>query len=390
MKAVSLRRKYDMGEDNNNQTFQVGEVLEGTVTKVEDKHVKVAISEGKEGILPISEISSFHLESASEKVSEGQEIKVKVIKLDDEQIILSLKAIEADQVWGELEGKYEANETFEVTVKEQVKGGLVADVGLRAFIPASLVDTQFVEDFSEFVGQTISVKISEMDKEKNRVILSRKAVLEEQLKSEKLKAFESITAGSIIEGTVQRITSFGVFINLGGVDGLVHISQLSHDRVEQPSDVVKEGETVKVKVLDVDLDNERISLSIKATQPGPWDAVKKSIKVGDEIEGKVTRIVNFGAFVEIQPGVEGLVHISQLSTDRVSKVNDVVKEGQTVNAKVTDADFAKKRISLSIRALEEGKQRAEMEKYVKEYKQDENAGFSLGDRIGDQLNKLRK
>jgi small subunit ribosomal protein S1 len=390
MKAVSLRRKYDMGEDNNNQTFQVGEVLEGTVTKVEDKHVKVAISEGKEGILPISEISSFHLESASEKVSEGQEIKVKVIKLDDEQIILSLKAIEADQVWGELEGKYEANETFEVTVKEQVKGGLVADVGLRAFIPASLVDTQFVEDFSEFVGQTISVKISEMDKEKNRVILSRKAVLEEQLKSEKLKAFESITAGNIIEGTVQRITSFGVFINLGGVDGLVHISQLSHDRVEQPSDVVKEGETVKVKVLDVDLDNERISLSIKATQPGPWDAVKKSIKVGDEIEGKVTRIVNFGAFVEIQPGVEGLVHISQLSTDRVSKVNDVVKEGQTVNAKVTDADFAKKRISLSIRALEEGKQRAEMEKYVKEYKQDENAGFSLGDRIGDQLNKLRK
>jgi small subunit ribosomal protein S1 len=376
-----------MGEG---MTFQVGDVLEGTVTKVEDKHAKVAIAEGKEGILPISEISSFHLESASEKISEGQEVKVKVVKLDDDQVILSLKAIEADQVWGDLENKFQANETFEVTVKEEVKGGLVANVGLRAFIPASLVDTQFVEDFSEFVGQTISVKISEMDKEKNRVILSRKAVLEEQLKAEKIKAFDAIKAGNVVEGTVQRITSFGVFIDLGGIDGLVHISQLSHDRVEQPSEVVKEGEKVKVKVLEVDPDSERISLSIKATQAGPWDAVKESLKVGAEIEGKVTRIVNFGAFVEIQPGVEGLVHISQLSTDRVSKVNDVLKEGQTVTAKVTDADFSKKRISLSIRALEEGRQREEMDKYVKEYQQDGNAGFSLGDRIGDQLNKLRK
>ncbi|OZM57257.1 30S ribosomal protein S1 [Lottiidibacillus patelloidae] len=376
-----------MGEG---MTFQVGDVLEGTVSKVEEKFAKVEIGEGKEGILPISEISSFHLESASEKVSEGKSLKLKVVKLDDEDVILSLKAIETDNAWEDLEKKYQANETFEVTVKEEVKGGLVANVGLRAFIPASLVDTQFVEDFSEFVGKTIKVKISEMDKEKSRVILSRKAVLEEEEKMGRVKAFEAIKAGNVVEGTVQRITNFGVFIDLGGVDGLVHISQLSHERVEQPSEVVKEGETVKVKVLEVDPDNERISLSIKATLPGPWDAVKGSIKVGDIIEGKVTRIVNFGAFVEIEHGVEGLVHISQLSTDRVTKVNDVLKEGQTVSAKITDADFAKKRISLSIRALEEGKQREEMEKYVKEYQQDENTGFSLGDRIGDQLNKLRK
>jgi small subunit ribosomal protein S1 len=370
--------------------FEVGKIVSGTITKVEEKHALVDIGFEMDAILPISEISSFHLEKATEKVSEGDNLEVEIKKMEEEEIVVSLKAVAASKAWGDLERKFASQESFDVIVKEQVKGGLLADVGVRAFIPASLFANHFVEDFSEYVGQTITVKIAELEKDKNKVILSRRAVLDDEKKAKKKEAFSNISEGQVVEGTVQRIADFGVFINLGGIDGLVHISQLSHERVDHPSKVVSEGEKVKVKVLGVDLDNERISLSIKDTLPGPWEHAKGDLAEGEILEGKVTRVVSFGAFVEIKPGIEGLVHISQLSQDRVNKAEDVVKTGQTVTVKVMEVDFDKKRISLSIRAVEEGKERAEMEKYVKEYKQDETQGFSLGDRIGDQLNKLRK
>lgn len=300
------------------QVPEVGDVVKGIVTKVEDKHVDVEIINVKQsGIIPISELSSLHVEKASDVVKVDDELDLKVTKVEDDALILSKRAVDADRAWEDLEKKFETKEVFEAEVKDVVKGGLVVDIGVRGFIPASLVEAHFVEDFTDYKGKTLSLLVVELDRDKNRVILSHRAVVESEQANKKQELLQSLEVGSVLDGKVQRLTDFGAFVDIGGIDGLVHISQLSHSHVEKPSDVVEEGQEVKVKVLSVDRDNERISLSIKDTLPGPWNQIGEKVKPGDVLEGTVQRLVSFGAFVEILPGVEGLVHISQISNKHI-------------------------------------------------------------------------
>ncbi|MFA9556127.1 30S ribosomal protein S1 [Evansella sp. AB-rgal1] len=384
-----------MVDEMNNEmtevkTFSVGEIVTGTISKIEEKQAFVNVGYKLDGVIPISELSSLHVEKVSDVLSEGEEVEVKVLKSTDDELVLSKRAVAAAKAWDELQAKLTSGETLEADVADVVKGGLVVDVGVRGFIPASLVERHFVEDFSNYKGKTLRLKVVEMDKEKNKLILSQRAVLDEEASLKKRETLTSIKVGDVLEGIVQRLTDFGAFVDIGGVDGLVHISQMAHHHVETPSEVLNEGDQIKVRVLGVDPDNERISLSIKDTLPGPWEQIQGKFKQGDMVEGVVKRLVSFGAFIEISPGVEGLVHISQIANKHIGTPGEVLKEGETIQAKVLDINISDKRVSLSIRALQEEKE-AKIENEVKqEYqKQDDHAGFSLGDVIGDQLKKYK-
>ncbi len=380
-----------MVEDMNQvevNNLEVGDKVTGTVTKVEEKQVLVSVEGSKlDGIIPISELSSLHVEKATDVVAEGQELQLKVTKVEEELLVLSKKAVDADLAWEDLQTKFETKEVFEAEIKDVVKGGLVVDLGVRGFVPASLVENYFVDDFSDYKGKTLTFKVVELEKEKNRVILSHRAVVEEEMQNKKHELLDTIETGQVLEGTVQRITDFGAFVDIGGVDGLVHISQLSYEHVGKPSDVVTEGQKVNVKVLSVDRDNERISLSIKETLPGPWAQVSEKLSAGSITEGVVKRLVSFGAFVEVLPGVEGLVHISQISNKHIGTPHEVLTEGDKVQVKVLDVNVADQRISLSIRELEESE---EEEDYSQYNQKDESGGFQLGEMIGDKLSKLKK
>ncbi|MCY8179046.1 30S ribosomal protein S1 [Bacillus paralicheniformis] len=373
------------------QVPEVGDVVKGIVTKVEDKHVDVDIPNCKQtGIIPISELSSLHVEKASDVVNVDDELELKVTKVEDDALILSKRAVDADRAWEDLEKKFESKEVFEAEVKDVVKGGLVVDIGVRGFIPASLVEAHFVEDFTDYKGKTLTLIVVELDRDKNRVILSHRAVVEKEQSERKQDFLQTLEAGQVLEGKVQRLTDFGAFVDIGGIDGLVHISQLSHSHVEKPSDVVEEGQDVKVKVLSVDRDNERISLSIKETLPGPWSNIGEKVKPGDVLDGKVQRLVSFGAFVEVLPGVEGLVHISQISNKHIGTPHEVLEEGQDVKVKVLDVNEEEERISLSMKELEENTDKAEEQEDYRQYQaKEESSGFQLGEMIGDKLNKLK-
>jgi Ribosomal protein S1 len=379
------------------KALNVGDVVSGKVTKVEEKHALVDVGYKVDGILPISELSSLHVEKVSDLLHDGDDITVKITKLEDDELVLSKREVDADKAWDDLEQKYNEKQTFSVEIADVVKGGLVVDLGVRGFIPASLVERHFVEDFSDYKGKPLDVKIVELDREKRKVILSHRAVLDEEADKKKSETLKSIKEGDVIEGIVQRLTDFGAFVDIGGVDGLVHISQLAHYHVETPSEVVSEGDKVKVKVLSVDPESERISLSIKATQPGPWESAKDKIHQGDVLEGTVKRLVPFGAFVELLPGVEGLVHISEISHEHIGTPEEVLSEGQVIKVKVLDVNFQDQRVSLSIKALEEdghGQPSAKSKSaspadIAKATSDDDTSGFSLGDMIGDQLKKLK-
>lgn len=379
-----------MSEDMNQievKSFEAGNRVKGQVTKVEEKQVLVDIEGSKlDGIIPISELSSLHVEKAEDAVSVGDVLELEVQKVEEEALILSKRKVDAEKAWDELKGKFESGEVFEAEVKDVVKGGLVVDLGVRGFVPASLVESHFVEDFSDYKGKTLSFKIVELEQDKNRLILSHRAVVEQEQGKKKQDLLSAIQAGQVIEGTVQRITDFGAFVDIGGVDGLVHISQLSHEHVEKPSDVVQEGQTVKVKVLSVDRDNERISLSIKETLPGPWADIDEKAPKGSTLEGTVKRLVSYGAFVEVFPGVEGLVHISQISHKHIGTPHEVLNEGQTVKVKVLDVNKADQRLSLSMKEFEERESNEAFDYELPE----ESKGFSLGDMIGDKLKNLKQ
>ncbi|MFJ5757825.1 30S ribosomal protein S1 [Neobacillus sp. NPDC093182] len=379
-----------MSEEMNQvdvKNYTIGDKVTGQVTKVEEKQVIVNIQDSKhDGIIPISELSSLHVEKASDVVSEGDELELEVLKVEEDALVLSKRKVDAEKAWVNLENLFNSGEVFETEVKDVVKGGLVVDLGVRGFVPASLVEAHFVEDFSDYKGKNLTFKIVELDKEKNRLILSHRAVVEEEKGKHKKNLLNTITPGSVIDGTVQRITDFGAFVDIGGIDGLVHISQLSYQHIDKPSDVVQEGQKVKVKVLNVDRDNERISLSIKETQPGPWSDIAEKAPKGSTLTGTVKRLVSYGAFVEVFPGVEGLVHISQIAHKHIGTPHEVLKEGQEVQVKVLDANEQEQRLSLSIKDL--------LEKDVEEnfdYElPEESKGFQLGEMIGDKLKNLGK
>ena len=375
-----------MTEEMNQVKYQVGDQVKAIVTKVEEKQVLVNVEDGQtQGIIPISELSSLHIEKASDAVSVGDKLELEVTKVEEEALILSKRKVDALKAWDNLEKKFESGEVFEAEVKDVVKGGLVVDLGVRGFVPASLVEDYFVEDFTDYKNKTLTFKIVELEKEKNRLILSHRAVVQEEKAKQKLTILDTIHSGQVLEGTVQRITNFGAFVDIGGVDGLVHISQLSHQHVDKATDVVTEGDKVQVKVLSVDRDNERISLSIKETLPGPWNGVAEKAPKDSIHSGVVKRLVSFGAFVEIFPGVEGLVHISQISFKHIATPQEVLKEGQTVQVKVLDVNEAEQRLSLSIKELETPKTQN-----ISDYElPEESKGFQLGEMIGDQLKKLK-
>ncbi|AKP47601.1 MULTISPECIES: 30S ribosomal protein S1 [Bacillus] len=378
-----------MTEDLNSleiSPLNVGDKVKGTVIKVEDKQVQVEIENSKkDGIIPISELSSLHIEKASDAVNVGDTLELVITKEEDDLYVLSKRKVDAEKAWDLMRKRFENGEIFEAEVKEVVKGGLVVDLGVRGFVPASLVEDYYVEDFEDYKGKTLTFKIVELDEEKNRLILSHRAVVEEEKQKAKKKLLDEIQPGDVLEGKVQRLTDFGAFVDIGGVDGLVHISQLSHEHVEKPSDVVKEGEIVKVKVLSVDRDNERISLSIKETIPGPWENIAEKAPVGSVLKGTVKRLVSYGAFVEVFPGVEGLVHISQISHKHIGTPHEVLSEGQEVEVKVLDVNEKEKRLSLSIKELENEPVDTNDSFELPE----ESKGFQLGEVIGDQLKGLK-
>ncbi|MCZ2259475.1 30S ribosomal protein S1 [Sporosarcina sp. G11-34] len=378
-----------MSEEMNlevENAYNEGDRVNGIVTKIEDKSVTVEISGAPfDGVIPISELSSLHIEKASDAVVEGDKLELIIMKIEEENYVLSKRKVDAEDAWDSLEENYNNKKTIETEVKDVVKGGLVVDLGVRGFIPASLVEDHFVESFDDYKGRTMTFKIVEMDKDKNRLILSHRAVIQEEKESKKGEIMEGLKEGQVLEGTVQRLAAFGAFVDLGGVDGLVHISQLSHEHVEKVSDVLKEGDKVNVKVLSVDRDSERISLSIKETLPGPWEEIEVKAPKGAKLEGTVKRIVSYGAFVELFPGVEGLVHISRISHDHIGTPEEVLKEGQKIEVKVLEVNPIERRLSLSIKDLVE---KEDSNSYGDYEMPEEASGFSMGDVIGDQLKRF--
>lgn len=405
---MSEETRNEEAVENQEQLDQIvslkkGDTVKGTIVKLEDNQAYVSIGYKYDGVIPVRELSSVQLDNASDAVQVGQEVECKVVSINDdkESLVLSKRAIDTENSWEELEKHFADQDVFEVTVADVVKGGLVADVGARGFIPASMVERHFVEDFSDYKGRTLRVKVKELDRENNKVILSQKDVLEEEFEANKQKVMSELQDGQVLEGTVQRLTQFGAFVDVGGVDGLVHVSEIAWSHVDKPADVLSEGDQVRVKVLKVDPEKGKISLSIKAAAPGPWETAGEQFNTGDIVTGVVKRLVTFGAFVELAPGVEGLVHISQISHKHIGTPQEVLKEGQEVQVKVLDINTSEQRISLSIKETEEAPVQApRAEKPSKGPKIDlkdnpnvslNNQGMSvtLGERFGDKLSKFK-
>ena len=379
---------------NSVQEIHVGDTVKGEVLAIEDKQVIVAIlGTGLEGVIPAKELSTTPTDDLESLVKVGDELDLVVISRigndkENGSYLLSKRRLDAKKLWEEIEAKYAAGEIVDATITNVVKGGLVADLGIRAFIPASMVEDHFVKDFSKYKGQTLKCKIVEIEPSENRLILSHKVVAEEEKQKQKEAVFASINKGDQIEGTVARLTNFGAFIDLGGVDGLVHVSEISHTHVAKPSDVLKVGEKVNVLVLSVDPASNRISLSIKDTLPGPWDDIEDKAPVDSVLTGTVKRLTSFGAFVELFPGVEGLVHISQIAHKHIATPHEVLKEGEEVKVKVLEVSPENQRIALSIKALEE-KPEPKVEEVVAEEESyelpEESTGFTMGDILGEAL-----
>jgi small subunit ribosomal protein S1 len=308
-----------------------------------------------EGVIPVKELSIRHDVDPGEVVKVGDEIEALVLQKEDKEgrLILSKKRAQYERAWGRIEQVMTEGRTIKGPVIEVVKGGLILDIGLRGFLPASLVDLRRVRDLHHFVGQEIEAKIIELDRNRNNVVLSRRAFLEESQSEGRKKILESLSKGDRRTGTVSSIVNFGAFVDLGGVDGLVHVSELSWRHVEHPSEVVTVGEEVEVEVLDVDLERERVSLSLRATQEDPWKEFERRYKAGEVIEGEVTKLVPFGAFVRVAEGIEGLVHISELSESHVESAEEIAQVGDRVRVRVVDVDVSRRRVSLSMRRVDE-------------------------------------
>lgn len=392
-------------EDLLNSVSQVepGDVVTAEVLTVDATQANVAISgTGVEGVLTLRELTNDRDADINDLVKPGETLELLVLRqvvgkdTDTVTYLVSKKRLEARKAWEKLVGREE--EVVTVKGTRAVKGGLSVEFeGLRGFIPASMLDTRFVRNTERFVGQEFDAKIKEVDAKENRFILSRREVVEAASAAARAEVFGKLNVGDVVTGKVARITSFGAFIDLGGVDGLVHLTELSHERNVSPKSVVTVGEEIEVKVLDLNEEEGRVSLSLKATTPGPWDGVEQKLAAGDVIEGTVKRLTDFGAFVEVLPGIDGLVHISQISHKRVENPKDVLKVGQEVTVKVLEVNAADERVSLSIKALEERPAQEEGEKQEKRQQRprrpkqekrdfelpETQTGFSMADLFGD-------
>ncbi|MBI6875509.1 30S ribosomal protein S1 [Clostridium aciditolerans] len=364
-----------------------GEVIKGKVISVTDSEAIINLGYMSDGILPRSEVSEDSEINPRDVLKENDEIYVYVLNMNDGDgnILLSKKAADKIKVWDELEDSLKNNSTFEVTVKEVVKGGVITYAkGIRAFIPASQLSVSYVKDLNEFIGRVLTVKVIELDRTKEKIVLSRREVESAELEVKKRGLWSEIKPGEKRTGVVSRLTKFGAFVDLGGVDGLIHLSELSWKRVKNPSEVVSIGDKVEVYVLDVDKENNRISLALKDVSEDPWNNVQDKYKVGSVVDGTVSKFLNFGAFVEIEPGLEGLVHLSEISEERILKPSDVLNIGNKVRVKILDIDPKAKRMSLSIKDSAE-KPKEDFEKYV----DTQESGVSLGELFGDKFKDLK-
>ena len=337
-------------------TINEGEVVHGTVVRVDKDEVLVDIGYKSEGVIPVAELSIRRSVNPADEVSLGDEIDALVLTKEDAEgrLILSKKRARFELAWKAIERAAESEEPVLGRVIEVVKGGLILDLGVRGFLPASLVDIRRVQDLDEFLGQELRAKVIELNRSRNNVVLSRRAVLEDERKEMRQAILDRLNPGDVVDGQISNIVDFGAFVDLDGMDGLIHISELSWSHVNHPSEVLEIGQDVKVKVLDIDRERQRISLGLKQTQSDPWQQVLETYHEGDEVEGKVTKVVTFGAFVEIMPGVEGLVHISELAQHHVENPREVVSQGDSVKAKIIEVDAERRRLSLSLKRVEGG------------------------------------
>src|SRR5216117_1606274 len=337
-------------------TINEGEGVHGTIVRVDKDEVLVDIGYKSEGVIPVNELSIRRSVDPSDEVSVGEEIDALVLTKEDAdgRLILSKKRARFELAWKRIEAASESGEAVVGKVIEVVKGGLILDLGVRGFLPASLVDIRRVQDLDEFLGKELRCKVIELNRSRNNVVLSRRAVLEDERKETRQAILDRLNPGDVVDGQISNIVDFGAFVDLDGMDGLIHISELSWSHVNHPSEILEIGQDVKVKVLDIDRERQRISLGLKQTQSDPWQQVVETYHEGDTVEGKVTKVVTFGAFIEILPGVEGLVHISELAQHHVENPREVVSQGDLVSAKIIEVDAERRRLSLSLKRVEGG------------------------------------
>ena len=359
-----------------------GQLVEGTVVRVDKDEVLLDIGYKSEGVIPPRELSIRNGVDPSDVVSVGEKIEAVVLQREDRdgRLILSKKRAQYERAWGRIEEIKEGDGIVSGSVIEVVKGGLIVDIGLRGFLPASLVDLRRVRDLQPFIGTTIDAKIIELDKNRNNVVLSRRAWLEETQKEQREEFLHNLRPGEIRTGVVSSVVNFGAFVDLGGMDGLVHVSELSWKHVDHPGSVVTVGDEIEVQVLEVDLGRERISLSLKATQQDPWQEFAGAHQVGELVYGRVTKLVPFGSFVQVGDGIEGLVHISEMSAHHVELPEQVVTPGEELWVKIIDLDLQRRRISLSVKqAAEGGIVAAEYQEHFGEHAYDDEGNFIGGE-----------
>ncbi|MGD0198779.1 MAG: 30S ribosomal protein S1 [Solirubrobacteraceae bacterium] len=334
--------------------FEEGEVVTGHVVRIDQDEVLVDIGYKSEGVIPANELSIRKSVDPHDEVELGEEVDALVLTKEDQdgRLIISKKRARFEKAWRRIEAAAESGEPVEGTVIEVVKGGLIIDLGVRGFLPASLVDIRRVPNLDEYMGTQIECKVIELNRSRNNVVLSRRAVLEEERKEVRQQILDRLEPGMVVEGQISNIVDFGAFVDLDGIDGLIHISELSWSHVNHPSQILEIGQTVKVKVLDIDRDRQRISLGLKQTQEDPWQRIVNTYSIGDELEGTVTKVVTFGAFVEILDGVEGLVHISELAAHHVENPREVVQPGDEIRVKILEIDSERRRLSLSAKRVE--------------------------------------
>ncbi len=367
--------------------LQPGDVLEGTVVQVNEENVLVDVRYKSDGVIPYSELRLKSGEKPQEVFSVGQEIPVYILSVDgrDGAVLASYRRALDEIAWDHLYELHEEGAIIEAPVVEEVKGGLVLDVlGLRGFMPASHVDRGFVSDLSQYVGEDVRAKVVELDRNKNRIIISRKAVIENEYAQQRDETWAELEEGQVRSGVVKGLTDFGAFVDLGGVDGLLHVSQMSWGRVDHPSDVLKVGEEIDVQVLKVDREGEKISLGLKQLLADPWESIAENYSAGEVVKGRIMRIAPFGAFVQLEPGVEGLVHISELADYHVTEPSEVVSEGEDVQVKVLRVQPEERRISLSLKEA-----RREVEPKPRKQAARRTGNLTLGDVFGDLLTETR-
>lgn len=367
-----------------------GDIVKGTVVQVGDDEVMVDVGGKSEGVIPLRELSCCDIRSPKVMFKVGDELEVAVIRVQDDEgkILLSKRKADAEKAWDTLRIAMNDRTPIEGVVTEIVKGGLLVNLGVQGFLPASLIERGYVEDLAKYVGEKLTFLVIEVRRESRKVILSRKAIFEEEYQKKRVSLWEEIEEGQVRKGIVRRLTNFGAFVDLGGVDGLLHVSEMAWYRVGHPSEILKENDEIEVFILSIDRNNEKVSLSLKKILPNPWQNIAEKYGVGQIVKGKIVRLAPFGAFVELELGIDALIHISQLSDKRIGTPSEVVKVGEEVTAKVTDVDIEKHKISLSIRELNKEKEKTESETELAAHQtQEQPPAPTLGESLGEDLQR---